>query len=261
MNRRSRRAPSVKKSIFRAVFFDAGNTLVRAHPSVGHIYAHTARRHGVRVPVDQVDQRFKDAWKNRHGVVYLKSDRAEKEWWRKMVRRVMGSHFSPGRFRAYFEDLYGLFAHPRHWRLLDDALPTLRTLRARGLKVGIISNWDSRLVTLAKRIGLDKEVEFLLVSAVEGLVKPDRRLFERALDRAQVKPHEAVHVGDSLHEDYHGAQGAGLAALLLDRHHPGPPGIKTIRSLTEIISFTNGGMIHPPHSPLTRSRFGVTISS
>jgi NTP pyrophosphatase (non-canonical NTP hydrolase) len=48
MTGRSRRVLPVKKTVFRAVFFDAGNTLVRAHPSVGHIYAHTARRHGVR---------------------------------------------------------------------------------------------------------------------------------------------------------------------------------------------------------------------
>lgn len=44
MTERARKVSPPKKGIFRAVFFDAGNTLVRAHPSVGHIYAHTARR-------------------------------------------------------------------------------------------------------------------------------------------------------------------------------------------------------------------------
>lgn len=225
----------IRERSIRAVFFDAGNTLLRAHPSVGHIYARTAQRHGVRVPAAAVDQRFREAWKDRHDVLLLKSDRAEKDWWRKIVGRVMGSHFAPRAFHRYFEDLYSRFAHPRHWRLFDDALPTIRALRGKGYRVGIVSNWDSRLVTLSERIGLTKEVEFLLVSAVEGLVKPDHRLFHRALSHAKVEPHEAVHVGDSLQEDYHGATRAGLSALLLDRHHPGPSGIHTIQTLTEVV--------------------------
>ncbi|MBL0059268.1 MAG: HAD-IA family hydrolase [Elusimicrobia bacterium] len=228
---------SRKKPFIRAVFFDAGNTLLRAHPSVGHIYARTALRHGVRVPADRVDQRFRDVWKNRHGVAHLKNDGAEKEWWRNMVSQVMGPHFTGEKFLRYFEDLYGRFAHPRHWRLFDDAIPTLRALRRKGYRVGIVSNWDSRLVTLAERIGLTKEVEFLLVSSVEGLVKPDRRLFHKALGHVRAKPREAVHVGDSLHEDYRGATRAGLAALLLDRHNPGPKGVRSIRTLHEVIDF------------------------
>jgi putative hydrolase of the HAD superfamily len=252
MTRRANRG-SVAPVPYRAVFFDAGNTLVRAHPSVGHIYARTARRHGVRVSVDVVDRRFKEAWKNRHGVVHLKTDQAEKEWWRKIVGQVMGAHFAGAKFHKYFEDLYGLFAHPKHWRLFDDALPTLRALRGRGYRLGIVSNWDSRLVTLAERIGLNTEVEFLLVSAVEGLVKPDRRLFHRALTRAAVDAHEAVHVGDSVHEDYRGARRAGLAALLLDRHHPGPPGVHTIQSLSEVLSFVDAAR---PAGTFPQGKFG-----
>ncbi|MBK7689102.1 MAG: HAD-IA family hydrolase [Elusimicrobia bacterium] len=103
--------------------------------------------------------------------------------------------------------------------------------------MGVVSNWDTRLVTLAERMGLTKEVEFLLVSSIEGMVKPDRRLFHKALKHADVRPHEAVHVGDSLHEDYHGAVNAGLAALLLDRHDAAPAGIQAVRSLSEVLDF------------------------
>jgi putative hydrolase of the HAD superfamily len=225
-------------SSYRAVFFDAGNTLLRAHPSVGHIYTRVARKHGVRPRVKEVEASFLEAWKTRHGVEYLKSDRAEKAWWQKMVQRVMGRHFPAAiKFRRYFEDLYSQFAHPAHWRYFDDALPTLRALREKGYRVGVVSNWDTRLVTLAERMGLTKEVEFLLVSSIEGMVKPDRRLFQKALKHADVRPHEAVHVGDSLHEDYHGAVNAGLAALLLDRHDAAPKGVRAVKSLTEVLDF------------------------
>ncbi|HMU75129.1 MAG TPA: HAD-IA family hydrolase [Elusimicrobiota bacterium] len=236
-NQTARKSP--KKALnprpVRAVFFDAGNTLLRAHPSVGHIYTRAARRHGLRLPVAWVEERFQAAWRDRHRHALPKNDNAEKLWWRKMVRRVFGARFAPRAFDTFFNDLYGRFAHPRHWRLFDDALPTLRALRRRGFRLGIVSNWDSRLVTLSEKIGLTREVEFLLVSSLEGVAKPDPTIFERALARAGVAPHEALHVGDSLREDYLGARAAGLSALLLERHGPGPQGISTIRSLEAVV--------------------------
>ena len=90
-------------------------------------------------------------------------------------------------------------------------------------------------MTLSEKIGLTREVEFLMVSSLEGVAKPDPTIFERALARAGVAPHEALHVGDSLREDYLGARAAGLSALLLERHGPGPQGISTIRSLEAVV--------------------------
>ncbi len=219
----------------KAVFFDAGNTLLRAHPSVGHIYTKAAGRHGLRLSEAWVEDRFQTAWRDRHRHALPKTDRGEKLWWRKMVRQVFAARFAPRAFDAFFEDLYGRFAHPRHWRLFDDALPAIRALRRGGQRVAIVSNWDSRLVALAERMGLTKEVEFVMVSALEGIAKPDRKIFHRALARAGVAAHEALHVGDSLREDYRGARAAGLSALLLERSGGGPPGVTTIRSLMDVV--------------------------
>jgi putative hydrolase of the HAD superfamily len=224
-----------KKKALKAVFFDAGNTLLRPYPSVGHIYAKTAHRHGVRLTSAWVEDRFQIAWRDRHSPHHLKDDHADKAWWRALVKRVMGERFAGRKFHTYFEDLYDLFAHPKNWRLFPDALPTLRALRRKKLTIGIVSNWDSRLLVLSERIGLTKEVEFVLASAVEGVAKPDRRLFQKALKHARVSPHEALHVGDSLKEDYEGAKNAGLHALLLDRHGASLPGVSTIRSLREVL--------------------------
>lgn len=224
-----------QKTPVKAVFFDAGNTLLRPYPSVGHIYAQTARRHGVRLSSARVEERFQLAWRQRHNPRHLKSDHADKAWWRALVHRVMGTHFSDPKFHRYFEDLYHRFAHPKHWRLFPDALPTLRALRQKKVTLGIVSNWDSRLLVLSERIGLTKEVAFVLASAVEGVAKPDRRLFQKALKQAQVSAEEALHVGDSFKEDYQGAKKAGLRALLLDRHAPPMPGVTTIRSLRDVI--------------------------
>jgi putative hydrolase of the HAD superfamily len=224
-----------KKKTLKAIFFDAGNTLLRPYPSVGHIYAKTAGRHGVRITSARVEERFQAAWRDRHSPHHLKSDHADKAWWRALVHRVMGTHFSDIKFHRYFEDLYHRFAHPQNWRLFPDALPTLRALRQKDFTLGIVSNWDSRLLVLSERIGLSKEVAFVLASAVEGVAKPDKKLFQKALKHAGVSAPEALHVGDSIKEDYEGARNAGLRALLLDRHASPVPGVTTIRSLTEVL--------------------------
>lgn len=233
-----------KKKALKAVFFDAGNTLLRPYPSVGHIYAKTARRHGVRLTSAWVEDRFQIAWRERHSPHHLKDDHADKAWWRALVKRVMGERIPGRKFHTYFEDLYDLFAHPKNWRLFPDALPTLRALRGKKHTIGIVSNWDSRLLVLSERIGFTKEVEFVLASAVEGVAKPDRRLFLKALKLARVAANEALHVGDSLKEDYEGAQRAGIRALLLDRHGPPVPGVLSIKSLKEVLS----------HAPQTSSK-------
>ena len=232
-----------KKKALKAVFFDAGNTLLRPYPSVGHIYAKTARRHGVRLTSAWVEDRFQTAWRERHSPHHLKDDHADKAWWRALVQRVMGERMAGRKFHIYFEDLYDLFAHPKNWRLFPDALPTLRALRRNDLTIGIVSNWDSRLLILSERMGLTKEVEFVLASAVEGVAKPDRRLFKKALTLARVAANEALHVGDSLKEDYEGAQRAGIRALLLDRHGPPVPKVLYFISLKEVLSHASSAPV------------------
>ena len=76
----------------------------------------------------------------------------------------------------------------------------------------------------------------MVVSTLVGTSKPARGIFDEALRRAGVAAHEALHVGDSLHDDYHGARAAGLVALLLDRagRVPKGDGIETIGSLAEL---------------------------
>jgi putative hydrolase of the HAD superfamily len=98
----------------------------------------------------------------------------------------------------------------------------------------VVSNWDSHLPRLLSDLGLSSRFEAILASAVEQTGKPDPEIFRRACARLTVGPEQALHVGDSPREDYEGAIGAGLSALLLDRagRHEGAP--NRVRRLTEV---------------------------
>jgi HAD superfamily hydrolase (TIGR01509 family) len=117
-----------------------------------------------------------------------------------------------------------------------DVEPALLMLRERGLRLVIASNWDWSLPEWVEATGLDRLVDGTASSAVVGAPKPAPDVFREALRLAGVGPGEAVHVGDSLEGDVHGARAAGIRAILLQRHGDPAGGVETVRSLAELPS-------------------------
>jgi putative hydrolase of the HAD superfamily len=72
-----------------------------------------------------------------------------------------------------------------------------------------------------------------------GVAKPDRRLFEAALELAGVSAAEALHVGDSYEEDVVGARAAGIEPVLLRRRLPGSEPESQIRDVRVITTLSN----------------------
>ena len=98
-----------------------------------------------------------------------------------------------------------------------DVVPALTRFRALGLQLVVVSNANGKLHVLFERIGLAPLVDLALDSAVEGVEKPDPRLFQIALARAGANAATTLHVGDLYNVDIVGARAAGLAeAILLD---------------------------------------------
>ena len=134
--------------------------------------------------------------------------------------------------QTFFPELYARFTDPATWRVFDDVLPALDRLRACGLKLGVISNWDNRLVPLLGNLGLGGCFDAIVVSCHVHSCKPERRIFRSAARRFSLIPSTILHVGDSWDMDILGARRAGFEALLLDRGRPRSRG--RIRSLLEL---------------------------
>jgi HAD superfamily hydrolase (TIGR01549 family) len=110
------------------------------------------------------------------------------------------------------------------FRAYDDAAPALAELRADGLRLLCVSNWDVSLPDVLERCGLGGLLDGIVTSAEVGARKPDPRIFEVALDRTGCGAEEAIHVGDTPGEDLAGASAAGIRALLIDRDGGGDIG-------------------------------------
>lgn len=121
------------------------------------------------------------------------------------------------------------------FRAFADAPPAILAARGRGERVVVASNWDVSLRDVLARVGLAPLLDGIVTSAHAGTRKPAPEVFEQALRAAGAAPLDAYHVGDSVREDVDGARGAGIEPILLSRDRaPGPPGVRTIATLSEL---------------------------
>src|SRR5882724_3813450 len=159
----------------RAVTFDVGGTLIEPWPSVGHVYAEVAARHGLKnLSPEQINAHFKEAWRSRGRFDYTRQD------WAELVDEVFGSPVATAAGGSFFAELYERFAQPDAWRVFDDVVPTLDALASRGIRLAVISNWDERLRGLLSRLNLDRYFEVLAISCEVGFPKPSRAIFQQA---------------------------------------------------------------------------------
>jgi len=122
------------------------------------------------------------------------------------------------------------------FRPYPDVLPALEQLRERGLRLVVASNWDCSLPAWLGPAGITELVDGVVTSAEVGAPKPNPRVFERALAIAGAAPSQALHVGDKVDNDLHGAAAAGVRAVLLQREGEPPAGVDAVRSLRELVA-------------------------
>lgn len=101
------------------------------------------------------------------------------------------------------------------WRRpIAGMIERVRSLRARGIPVGVISNSEGRLAGLIAEMGWSHDFDVVADSGALGMEKPDRAIFDWTAEALGVPLAEVVHVGDSWAADYLGARAAGMRAVL-----------------------------------------------
>lgn len=96
-----------------------------------------------------------------------------------------------------------------------DCEETLKKFKGEGYRIGLISNIPNPEYDLIGAHGLEHYFNSIVYSYKEGLVKPEREVFDRALGELHVEPGNALMVGDSYRSDVVGAKGAGMSGILI----------------------------------------------
>ena len=197
------------------VFLDAGGVLV--WPNWARVCS-ALQRHGVDVPAAALAAAEPRAKKrlDRGPLVQATNDHQRGWTYFNLVLEEAGVPLNDAT-RAALLDLNTYHQQSNLWEFMPDEVPPgLAALRARGLRLVVVSNANGRLHHLFERIGLLDAFDYVFDSHHEGVEKPDPRYFELAMARSGASAADTIHVGDLYHVDVVGARAAGITPVLFD---------------------------------------------
>jgi HAD superfamily hydrolase (TIGR01509 family) len=196
----------------RGVLFDWGDTLF-SPPDAGQVIVQAAAERGVRVDRARASRLWDEIWEAGKTPEELAKGRdlsadAHRVVWTALFQRA--NAVVPGVASALYERVMD----PRAWIPYPDTAPTLRALRGRGIRIGIVSNVPQDLRPIFSAHGIADLVDAFTHSFEVGAEKPDPAIFLRACEALGTSPAETLMVGDHPVADA-GALKAGLRFYLL----------------------------------------------
>jgi putative hydrolase of the HAD superfamily len=216
-----------------AILFDAAETLFTTRGSVGEIYGRVARQFGCTAPFHEIQSAFARQFQHSGPL----STKEEKAWWRDVVFRVFSDVGMVRDFNRFFEKVYDQFRDSRAWILFPETREVLIELRNRSVKLGVISNFDSRVYGVMRELDILHYFSSVTISSEVGYAKPDPEIFATAARSLKVTPERILLVGDSLQDDVLAARRAGMKSILIDRANRHPhTDVEKIGSLMEVLS-------------------------
>jgi putative hydrolase of the HAD superfamily len=205
-----------------AVIFDAGGTLWDMVPRKEELIAQALAMQGVQVERADVDEAVRAAERRfDEDFAKLLDPLDEAGFWHGYDRFILdrlGVRADLDRFAAdTAAEFRAVVDRVESWQPYPDAIPTLQELRSRDVKVGLVSNATDLARKVLRNLDMERYFDSIIISSEVGFRKPQREIFQMAVDRAGTSPGRALYIGDRLATDVKGARRAGLNAILLDR--------------------------------------------
>ncbi|GAB4243408.1 MAG: HAD family hydrolase [Stanieria sp.] len=209
----------------KVIFFDAVGTLFGVRGSVGEVYQQIALKFGVETNANDLNIAFLNSFKTAPPPIFPSVPledipKQEYNWWFAIAKSTfaqVGVLEQFNNFEAFFAELYHYFATEKPWYIYSDVLPTLQKWQSRGVELGIISNFDTRIEQVIELLNLKTFFKTITISSLVGAAKPESKIFLTALAKHNCSPQQAWHIGDSFTEDYQGANQIGIKAFWLNR--------------------------------------------
>lgn len=207
---------------YKAIFFDFGGTLAFDYPPIPEGLACICRNLGLEITADEVERARRAVHQSGLRTKSYPTPARMEDYFLRFYRALLLELDFGGDVEEAAKKIR------REWRyysglyLFPEVQQVLCSLQDRNYTIGIISNISCRLPALLKKLGIAPYFDFAIASDVFGFSKPDQRIFEEALRRADVSASQAIHVGDSYQADILGAKNAGITSVLIDRENQHP---------------------------------------
>ena len=215
---------------FDAIIFDLGGTLIYFSGDWTQVLsqAHATLMSSLHAAgIDLEEGPFLKEFRHRIDEYYLQREAEFIEYTTAYVLRTLLADWGypevpEGIIRSVLRDMYAI--SQAYWRPEEDCIPTLRWLRDRGYRLGMISNASDAndVETLIDLAGIRPFFDTILISATVGYRKPDPRIFHLALDGWGLPPDRVAMIGDTLGADIIGARNAGMFSVWITRRAEAP---------------------------------------
>jgi putative hydrolase of the HAD superfamily len=206
---------------YRAVLFDAGETILHPAPSFSGLFAavlegfgHVVDEATIRDGLYEIPQRFVQAAERRE--LWTTSPERSRAFWTSVYDLFLARVGLPTG-DGLQDALYAAFTDMRNYALFDDVRPAFQALAGGGVGLGLVSNFEAWLDDLLTHLGIRDAFTVRVISGVEGIEKPDPAIFALALERGGLRPEEVVYVGDVPEFDVLPPVAMGMHAVLIDR--------------------------------------------
>ena len=208
----------------RGLLLDAMGTLITLRESVGSGYAAVARDHGVDAEAAAIDAVFPAIYRQAPPLAFagLAGEallEAEIGWWGERIRETFAALTLPPPDQDLQRALFDHFAQPERWLVYGEVAAQLTAWRQGGLRLAVVSNFDSRLHGLLQSLGLMAQLDAVVISSEVGAAKPDPRPLQLALGSLGLTADQAWHIGDSP-DDVAAARSAGVHCVRIERSRP-----------------------------------------
>jgi len=223
--------------MIKAVVFDLYGTLL-----TGDIYTYVENKdEGLSRILREAghDVYYQEVWAARQLVMFVDYPRGRADTPQEYYARVLERLEIPADTKLA-KKLARKAAELERVRLFEDVVPTVKALKARGIKTAILTtipSWRFKHILEANQVKID----FICTAKEAEAVKPNPKIYQTVLKTLQVKPNEALMVGDDPKTDVIPPKRLGMKAVMLCRGEKKKveEADHTIASLTELLNIIN----------------------
>ncbi|CAF0856309.1 unnamed protein product [Didymodactylos carnosus] len=205
------------------ITFDVHNVLLKVKNGAPYHYCKIAKEQ-LNINADEsiVKQRFVQAFRqynNEYPGYGIRHNISSRQWWSLIFKQSFQDYNLSHDIETKLSRLlYDKFAEPHFWLKdpsADDVLNKLKTT----YRLGIISNFDERLIPLLQSFNLYNQFSFVLSPLTCGYYKPEKDIFNLAALKGECKTNEQMcHVGDDYELDYLAAKNANCKTIILTKN-------------------------------------------
>jgi putative hydrolase of the HAD superfamily len=231
--------------VIKAIFYDAGHTLVRPRAEIDEVWDFLAHQLGINIGAEHRGA-FPDVAAffysrlGEDGLGSYSSDARARSFWTEYYAYALADvarDLPREEIESAGASLYDWYKDPEQWQPFPEVIEALTAAKERGMIQGVVSDWGSDLLPILHAHEITLLMDFVVASAVIGSSKPHREIFLYALGRAGVQADETVYVGDSYLADVLGSRSAGLHPILIDREGTAPKiDAPVVRAPTDVLA-------------------------